>query len=207
MEINKILVMPISYGHFDDQVIHCVNSILQYEPGANILIVDNGSLVGFNNIAGVERWKIQAPGLAPLSAYAKILPFYHGWDWAVFLNADVRCTGKFLEVVSLLDPQQIHGNSLYDQNGTRWIDAWCFIFSQEFWRKVGPPDGAFEIPGHFQDCDYCLQGLVKGFECHETALPFVHLETKTGMMRPDFWDARERNRQRVHKNHGFCIGA
>jgi len=201
--------MPISYGHFEDQVIPCVESILHYEQRANIVVVDNGSPDPFPPLLEAKTIRIVPPGFAPLTAYSFVLASmmrWWGWDWAIFLNADVRCTGPFLETVRKLDPQQIYGNSLYEQNGTRWVDAWCFIISRQFWRRVGPPDNSFEIPGHFQDCDYCWQGLAAGFTCHETALPLVHLETKTGMARPHFWEERERNRQRVYKNYGFMIG-
>jgi len=193
-----------------------IDSILHYEPGVHIVVVDAGSKRSYSGES--DSMAFRAPEFGRLDVdYCRIDPSFSyagainkglefaDADWTVVLNNDTLCTGGFADIVAGLSPTAIYGRQIIEERGERWIGLWIMAISRECREAVGPFDEAFHVCG-FEDADFCLRAKALGFSSEWADLPFVHLWGKTRWGVPNYPEIRERNRLYFDKKWGWMPG-
>lgn len=201
----KIQILSSGYNHIDDYVRPFIKSVKEYEPRANLCIVDNGSPDHYPpEIEGVPTYRTD--NLAIMTSFNRAInDKYFDWDWLVLSDTDVLCNGKFLKQINAFDPRNIYGMQRFWQNSVTWFDGWLFCISRQIWEQVGNFDPSFMLTGAFQDLDYCIRARNAGFGLYDANLPFKHMEANTTHRSPNFWENREYNRRLIQEKHGLIL--
>jgi hypothetical protein len=143
----------------------------------------------------------------PRTSYAAAINYFVGMvdaDWYLALNNDVLCTGKIN--LDSYNPLTLYGNKLREQNGVRWIDAWCLLFSKQAFSIIGGLDEKF-LMGGFEDADFCIRAAQKNINVELGNLPFVHLADSSRWKVEGYDKQRERNIAYLYEKHGVHLDA
>jgi GT2 family glycosyltransferase len=179
MRENKLTIVVVGIDHWEDLTEPFYKGLRQFNPFADILIVDNLSKIPYpsNEKNDVIRTKKQIGYGQALNGAAHIMI---DWDWLLCCNNDCVCDGKI--DVSQLDPHTLYGNDWkYQYEGRNEmpavLDSAYFLIPRWIWNDVGQFDEGMDAA--FEEVDYCLRALRKGYKLDVVKLPIYHLNLHT----------------------------
>lgn len=195
-----------------------VNSLLLYEEGVEIVLVDNGSPKPYPPSPDYHLIRLN-PGeqynyMAALNAGAEVAR----GDWLAFCNDDIVCTGPFSSQIHSLDWRNLYGMEIRCKDASWGLDfcyiyGWIILVHRKVWEAVGPFDEYYLHAG-FDDLDYSWRCQQVGFGIEQARLPFVHLADISGnshrrMSVPGYRDSMTRSKahflEKVHATQDLPI--
>lgn len=231
--MKKVAVIIVGVGQWEEYTKPLIKSIRLHEPGADILVCDNG-----NTIPYVEKMNADAEFVVvadlddlPLLEYQKALKAREGVhkpvcyarainisvgrsiylydpDWYVIMNNDVICDGPFLEYVSGLDRDFIYGNKIHNKNHKKFTSPTDFI---DGWIYV-VPSKVYKSVGQwdegykiagFEDADYSIRCYESGFGVRKSQVAFTHLEEHIRTTFDNYKKHRLDNMDYLIRKHGL----
>ena len=179
-----------------------IEQIKQFEPDVNIVVVDNDSAVpypegdGYKTVRTLRTCYAEAINNAIEHAKA---------DWYLVLNNDVKCHGKFKDIIEKQSPEALYGRQIITQDDRTWLGIWLALVSDQIWNDVGLFDSGFKMCG-FEDADYCVRAADMGYPTAPIDLPFYHYWGKTRWGLPEYPKVRLENIDYFEKKHGYRLG-
>lgn len=145
----RVSVVVVGVGEWERFTLPCIESIRHIEPGAQIVVVDNGSLYPPYEGAAFVRTPDIVSYAAALNRGMEAAPE----GWCIATNNDVVFSFPFAEKVAKLDERALHGFYTRDALGKPFLSGWCYLISPTARRVVGRFDEAF-APMWYEDADY-----------------------------------------------------
>ena len=105
------------------------------------------------------------------------------WDWLLCCNNDCLCTGDVFKEIKTLRPDTIYGNEWkYSYDGMQdglpaVVDSAYLLIPRQIWNDVGQFDP--QMDAAFEEVDYCIRAIDKGYRLDVAHLPIVHLNRHT----------------------------
>jgi hypothetical protein len=207
----NIAAIIVGIDGWEKYTLPLVESIRQYEPTCDIVIVDNAS---------AEPYPVTGPFFVQRTqriCYSRAINLGHaslpGSDWYIVLSNDVLCTGPFLDTLAQYGDGDLVGPLLKEIDIERvgrvpYLEGWCVAVSRRIWDTIGGFDDGMQISS-YEDVEYSHRARVNGFGLVEdTALPFVHLDQKQRFyLVPDYWNSEYHNRARFIEKYGQQVTA
>jgi len=201
------VVILVGINQWEEFTRPAIRSILSYDPGINLYVIDNASdplypqEEGVHIIRSLERvCYSRAINFGITTADSQMEP-----DWYVVLNNDVIATGPIREALAWMTPDTLWGNQLITHKDMRWLGLWLFAIPREIRNEVGLFDENFEICG-FDDADYCFRAAKLGFRIEKSSLPIKHHWGKTRWGIPGYEEIRLKNKAYLEAKHNLKIG-
>lgn len=182
-----------------------VTALKEKNPGLNIVLIDNASEHPYPvDIVEVIR-------LDERVGYGKALNIglerlqKEKCDWYVCFNNDcaVQGDGNILRILETLDTRTLYGSGEnYDKKKKimwQW-SAWLVI-SREVLQTVGVFDEHLEAA--FEDFDYELRALGKGYKLDTAKFPILHLDEHTRFEDSSYPHRWEKARNYFNVKHGM----
>jgi GT2 family glycosyltransferase len=163
-------------------------SLLQHEPEAWVIVVDNASEPPYPQTLDVDRTKRLCYSAAinhgARLANTLMIP---APDWLVILSNDVLCTGPFAHMLAALPDDRIAGPEYTSNMGYNYLMGWCVCIPRRVWDAVGGWDENFRMAS-WEDVDYAYMTREAGYHVtHMPELPFTHLDQRQRHAMPTFW--------------------
>jgi len=182
----------------------CIDSILSYESGADIVIVDNASKTPYPSTGDAKVVRVKKR-VGYAEAMNKVLFYAQPSDWYILINDDVLCEAPFIRRVEAMEPGlyglQMNGNNLTKE----YIDGWFYLIHSTVIGLVGRFDPAYKVAG-WEDVDYCHVARTVGFIPTKIELPFRHIKGQTRFAIPEYDKIRASNRRYFEEKHGLKAG-
>lgn len=174
-----ISIIITSFTDFGDMTTPLIKSILKYERGHEIIVIDNGSKTPYPIGGDYKVFRFSEP-----HSWAKMLnkgaELAKG-DWLLILNDDVLCSGWFSNTIEGLDKRGFYGPKL-KKKPPEWagveiyyMQLWAFTIQKTLYEKLGGMDEWYPKAG-VDDIDFCWRAHQKGIPFTALNLPFIHLE-------------------------------
>lgn len=188
-------------------------SILEYEPGIKITMLDSGSNPPYRKTKGFDVIRMKYDE-GEYYNYAKCLnALIKNMDegWLVYGNDDILCTGPFVDIVEGLDKRALYGidlainTNLISGVPIHHIYGWIVIMHRDLIDKIGWYDEGF-VGGNLDDVDYGFRAVQNLVPVNEVKLPFVHLDSQRRKSAPGYKGDAERNRKHFLRKHGYING-
>lgn len=206
--MSNVALIIVGIDGWQEYTLPAVESILKYEPGAVITVVDNKSKepypIGYKLSASVAIYQTGAR-VSYATAINDGIASDRRADWYLILNNDVLCTAPFLHLLDGLPDSAIYGRQIITENDLTWLGLWLCLLPRKIYEKVGAWDEQFGMCG-FEDADYCLRAKQHGFETRFIDLPFTHLWGKTRWGLTGYEHVRQENRLYFQRKHGWFPG-
>jgi len=175
-----ISVIITSFTDFGDYTTPLIASMrLMEEKPFELIVIDNGSkdpyprgdytLARFDNPISWSRMLNYGASLA-------------AEDWLCFLNDDVRCFGRFVDIIEDMNKHGLYGSKLKTKPPTwqnmgieiKYIPAWMLVIQKSLYNKIGGMDEWYPKAG-VDDIDFCWRADQLGIPLVEVKFPFAHL--------------------------------
>ena len=193
-----VSIVVVGIGQWLEYTEPYIKSLLQFEPGVKVVVVDNGSVPRYS-VSAVRFEKVYSYA-ASINAGLRACP---SSDWYVVSNNDVLCNGSFVEALEKLDPDTLYGNKIHGNDVCeRYVDGWIYFISRQVWDAVGLFDERFLIAA-YEDIDYSTRAVKAGIPIEQVSLPFQHLEERIRYTRPNYDEVYEENRNYFMVKHGI----
>ena len=153
-----ITVIIIGVNEWDRFTSPCIESLKRREPGAKIVLVDNGSNPAYPTVPGVEIVRLNKT----VSYAEAINAGLRDDEWVIVTNNDVLFYKPLAEQLEKLDKNNLYGFWEHETNGVKWLSGWCFLIPDEVLFGTGMFDEEFK-PMWFEDADYSLRAKAEGF--------------------------------------------
>lgn len=154
----KIIIIGVN--EWQRYTLPCIQSLLEVEPDADILVVDNGSVEPYPEIAGVSYARLDTT-----VSYAEALNdgiiCSGNQDWYIVLNNDVLFHKPFIDRVKKLADDTLYGFYTHEIGGRAYQSGWCLFIPNLVYDVVGLFDEAFK-PMWMEDADYSFRTLDYG---------------------------------------------
>lgn len=196
----KVTALIIGIDGWEKYTLPLIQSLQQNEPKCDFVVIDNASKIYYPQIDNVycsnrlcySRAINTAKNLKPES------------DWYIVLSNDVLCTGEFVDFLAGMEPNQILGPCLKENQGWSYLEGWCVAIPNQVWNDLNGWDENFKVSS-WEDVDFSVSTLEKGYDIfHYPEFPFVHLDQKQRFtLIPNYWDSEYHNYSyflRKHKN-------
>jgi hypothetical protein len=112
-------------------------------------------------------------------------------DWYVVLSNDVICAGPFVETLAGLG-DVVAGPCLQHNMGWTYIEGWCVAAPANVWAAVGGWDIRYQVSS-WEDVDFSVSAVEKGYTLAHTPLPFVHLDQRQRFTLPAYAGSEAHN--------------
>lgn len=155
-----------------------VESIIEHEPGCDIVVVDNASATQYPDIDDAGVMVICTERLCysrAINTGKSAADGYSGYDWYIVLSNDVLCTGPFAAVLAAYGDGDLVGPCLKVELGWPYLEGWCVCVPKAAWQDW---DSRF-LGSDYEDVAYSTAARQRGFGLIEDrGLPFVHLDQR-----------------------------
>jgi len=193
----KITSVVVGIDHWKDLTLPFVIDLKWYNPDVQIIVIDNASKEHYPETKGIDILRLDKR-----VGYSAALNFgARAADWDVLLcaNNDCSCSGSVIQPMSKIDGLTIYGDN-WKYEVEQWIpatlDSGYFIIPRNIWEVLGGFDELCEAA--FEEIDYCLRALERGYNLDVMKLPIKHLNKHTRRESGDY-DARW-----MHTYEYFC---
>jgi len=197
-----VSIVVIGIDKWEEYTHPLLYTIEKSEPDASVILVDNASVIPYENAVRTDKRLSYAAALNFGASQADP-------DWYMFLNNDVYFQKPFLHRFDALDPRHFHGMNTYKFKNYDYICGWCMMISRELWNIVGPFDENLK-PMWFEDADYSIRCQKEGFslQIHDRyEWGVIHIEDENMADRRSYLQknkpARRANREYVMRKHGL----
>lgn len=201
----NIAAIIIGIENWAKYTLPLLNSLRQYEPNCNVVVIDNASAEPYPR--DVARWaRIER---TPRLSYSRAINTGKSWldsenvnaDWYIVLSNDVLCTGPFVHLLAPLPPC-VAGPQLWHEHGLQWIVGWAVCIEKEVWKAVNGWDEGY-VMSSVEDVDLSVSAVEKGYALYQMPeLPFVHLDQRQRFGLPGYAGSESHNWQHFAKKHG-----
>jgi len=196
-----VSVIIVGINGWQDYTRTLIAGLWQFEPGVNIVCVDNHSDTPYPEAPHIVRTPERLCYSAAINYGVERAPE----GWILSLNNDVRCNNKFVDYIETLNTGKIYGRQIITEDGYTWLGNWLALFTKETWRKLGGFDPKFAVCG-FEDADYCIRGKHLGIDTEPVDLPFTHLWGKTRWAIQGYEATRAQNIKYLEDKLGVKLG-
>lgn len=205
--MSTLTAVIVGVGQWERYTKPMLDSIDQYMPDMNVVLVDNGAHYtqeAFQaNISVIQTERV--------FGYAESLNFglqnANASDWYLVLNNDILIEKPFS--VEGFDRKALYGFITYPFRRYRYLAGWAMFIPYEALIEVGLFDPELR-PMWFEDADYCIRAQKAGYKLVELDRKEVgirHFEDENMSERKAYMNknmqARQRNRQYVERKHGL----
>ena len=191
------------------------------DPGAQWIIIDNGSTDGTGGI--LEYWKdivgrplviIKNKTNLGFSVACNQGAARADGDTLLFLNNDILVQGDYLTPLekaladnphSLAGPQLVNFDTGWNVFGDKLISyliGWCLAMPKEVFETLGGFDERFS-PAYYEDVDLCYNALQSGYDLQQVWAPIRHLGEESGGQLEGKREITEANREKFAKKWGL----
>lgn len=199
----KVTCLIVGIDGWETYTKPLVDSIKQFEPSCNVVVIDNASVTPYPT----NLYTFRTPRLC----YSKAINTAKSWndlwymeesDWYIVLSNDVLCTGNFIDYLSTMPTNQIIGPCLKDNQGWQYLEGWCIVIPKDIWNSLNGWDENFKVSS-WEDVDFSTSTLEAGFDvCHNPAFPFIHLDQKQRFtLIPNYWESEYSNYAYFKRKH------
>ncbi len=195
----------VGIDHWQDLTKPFADSLQEHNPAVSMVIIDNASQPPYPDyqrsspVGGQRVVRIDRCGYGA----ALNMGSFGNWDWLLCCNNDCLCTGKV--DISTLRPDTIYGNEWkYDYDGMAdglpaVVDSAYLLIPRKVWDDVGQFDPFMDAA--FEEIDYCIRALDKGYRLDVADLPIIHLNLHTRKELEGYDKRWEVTRKYFHKKH------
>lgn len=200
---GKLLIVVVGIDHWEDITKTFVDGLRLFNQ--NVVLIDNASVSPYPNALRLpERLGY---GAALNRGAASVID----WDWLMCCNNDCVCDGKI--DTSHLDPRTLYGNDWkYQYEGQNEmpavLDSAYFFIPRWIWNDIGPFDEGMDAA--FEEVDYCLRALQKGYKLDVCKQPVYHLNLHTRKELAGYterWNRTAAYFRRKYNDAGFSLTA
>ncbi|MCJ7621301.1 MAG: hypothetical protein MUP64_13910, partial [Anaerolineae bacterium] len=199
----RTVAIVVGVNHWKDITSPFCWSLREYNPDLELVIVDNASeppypadFPGGQTVRSVERLGYNRALNLGIEAAGEA-------DWYICFNNDCRCKGPIDDEMAKLSPAVLYGSweNKDELNDIVFQASAWLVISKRIVREVGLFDE--ELSAAFEEFDYELRAMAKGFGLATAQLPVTHLDRHTRFEEQGYWASWERSRQRFTKKHGL----
>ncbi len=193
--ISIVITSFTDYGNYTSPLI---DSILKFEQGHEIIVIDNGSKNAFPPDSDYEIFRFHEP--VSWSKMINIGAEIARGDWLLFLNDDTLCKGNFSQKIKTLDKNAVYGPKLKVKPASwagfeiPYMQAWILVIQKELFKKIGGMDEWYPKSG-VDDIDFCWRAGQMSIPLIAADFPFVHLEQFRRTKWQGFDEQMERSKQ------------
>jgi len=190
----------VGIDHWSDLTKPFADSLQKHNPSVCMTFIDNASTPPYPDY-------IQRVMRIPRMGYGAALNMGApgNWDWLLCCNNDCLCNGNVMDVIGTLRPDTIYGNEWkYDYDGMAdglpaVVDSAYLLIPRRIWDDVGQFDPFMDAA--FEEIDYCIRALDKGYRLDVVELPITHLNLHTRRELEGYDMRWEATRKYFHKKH------
>jgi len=194
----KISALIIGIDGWQKYTFPLIDSIQQYEPDCQIVVIDNASIEPYPSLPYVHRTERLCYSKA-INTAARLAG---DSDWYVVLSNDVLCTGPFAAMLASVPANMIAGPCLKEVQSFAYLEGWCVCIPTEIWNELGGWDENFQVSS-YEDVDFTTRAIKAGYKVAVGAqFPFIHLDQKQRFyLIPDYWQSEEHNIRYFAQKH------
>lgn len=201
--VNAVAVV-VGIDHWGDITGPFVASLIRHNPGLPVLVIDNASKTPYpiRDEYRTLRLPERVGYNLAMNAAIKAEP---GRDWYILFNNDCLCHSNFSQKIAELDNHTVYGsgwNKDAKNNLELQWSAWLCL-SKRALREVGRFDK--RLSAGYEDFDYELRALKKGFKLDTWDIPVVHLDKHTRFMEPNYYERWKKSRDLFMAEHGIKL--
>lgn len=200
---TKTAALIIGIDGWEKYTLPLVESIQQYEPDCQIIVIDNASSEPYPELPYVYRTE----RLCYSAAINTAAQYVTDAEWLIILSNDVLCTGEFAYRLKEMSPLAAIGPQLANVWGLYFFLAgWCVCVKRELFDKLKGWDEKYLVSS-WEDVDFSYQVIqYGGFLHHLEDFPFTHLDQRQRFALPEFQGTHEINMNYFLGKHGLARG-
>ena len=156
----KIIIVGID--NWEKYTKPCIDSILEHEPKAEIVVIDNGSKRPYPQYKNVCIHRLIRT-VCYAGAMNEAITLFPREDWYFFINNDVLFHKPFQVHFSMFDYDTLYGFYMHKVEDREYLSSWAMILPGEAVQEIGYFDERF-APMGYEDADYCWRAMDKGYK-------------------------------------------
>ena len=186
----KISALIIGIDGWEKYTFPLIDSIQQYEPDCQIIVIDNASADPYPSLPCVHRTERLCYSKA-INTAARLAG---DSDWYIMLSNDVLCTGPFAAMLANVPTGMIAGPCLKEVQNYAYLEGWCVCAPSAIWNELGGWDENFQ-GSSWEDVSFSTDARLHGFSLvHNVTFPFVHLDQRQRFhVIPNYWNTEDAN--------------
>jgi GT2 family glycosyltransferase len=195
----KLAALIVGIDGWELYTLPLIQSLQQYEPEVQIIVVDNASQTPYPETEEVTL--VRTERLCYAAAINRAAQEAQDADWLMILSNDVIVEGPFAQRVASLS-KCVAGPQDYWIGDWRFIVGWCVCVPRRVFDALQGWDEQFVVSS-WEDVDFSFRAQKMGLPLAVIDIPLRHLAARQRFSLPEFDGTHERNRVYFERKHGF----